>query len=283
MNLSQVRLEIDGANGLVAHQNAFRQLQPATLGGTYVLDAGEPGLALPVFAAVGGKDLTAGRVNHGGFNGAPGLEAGKQFAGGFWIVKSKCGRTVGGEYLRQDAEVVLRRRVEHDAVVNQDCDTSQQQGDANRAHDDEMKLELHREVAILGYRLHLLPSAFLAICARLKSLELMRKCSRPAASTSISNRTLPSSSLKLITPPSAVKPGVSPTLRTADPLNLPAMDRNRFFSDELTKRMWQLLPGCMSESWRTTNGLPSTTLPVTACCRAPPKGFCPRMQITIGS
>src|ERR1019366_7953253 len=246
-------------------------LQPAAPS-AYILDAGDRGVALLVFAAVGGKHLTAGRVDHGGLNGAPGLEAGKRFAGRFGIVKCKCGRTVGGEDLRQDAKIVLRRRVEHDVVVNQDCDARQQQSDANRTHDDQMKLELHREVAILWYRLHLLSSAFLAICARLKSLELMRRCSRPAASRSISNRTLPFSNLKLITPPSAVNPGVSPTLRTADPLSLPAMDRKRLRSEELTKRMWQQ-PGGISEIWRTTNGRAPSSLPATACSRAPPKGF----------
>src|ERR1019366_3912479 len=111
----------------------------------------------------------------------------------------------------------------------------------------------------------------------------MRRCSRPAASTSISKRSLPSSNLKLITPPSAVNPWVSPTLRTPDPFSLPAMDRNRFRSDELTNRMWQLPLGGTSAVWRTTNRLPSTNFPVIAWSKALPKRFCPRMQITIGS
>src|ERR1019366_2012979 len=111
----------------------------------------------------------------------------------------------------------------------------------------------------------------------------MCRCSLPAASTSISKRTLPSSNLKLITPPSAVNPGVSPTVRTPDPLSRPARDRNRLRSDELTKRMWQWLLGWTSEIWRTTNRRVSTTFPAIACSKALPKGFCPRMQMAIGS
>src|SRR5471032_1538959 len=112
-------------------------------------------------AGVGCKDLAIGRVNRGEFDGAPGLEGGKEFAGRAWIVKSKRRRTVGGEDLRQDAEIVPHRLVEDNVDVNQHRGTRQHQSGTNRAHNDEVKLALHREVTIFEHRLHFLVPLFL--------------------------------------------------------------------------------------------------------------------------
>src|ERR1035437_5288468 len=102
------------------------------------LEARKWEFTLPIVAAVGGKDFAIGRVKHGEYDGPPGLEAGKDLPRRSGDVKSKRRRTVGGEDLRQDAEVIPRRLVEHDVLVNQNRDTSQQQSGTNRAHDDQM-------------------------------------------------------------------------------------------------------------------------------------------------